>query len=112
MITYEWDCSNVEYYFNYDNESDVVYNVNWRLTATSSDVDPDGNNYSAFMTDEKLLDISDLSNFVPFNQLTNQIVTGWVENAYGPEVVQEYKDMLAQQINEQQNPQSAWGKVN
>ena len=47
MITYEWDCSNVEYYFNYDNESDVVYNVNWRLTATSSDVDPDGNNYSA-----------------------------------------------------------------
>ena len=74
-------------------------------------MDPDGNNYSAFMTDEKLLDISDLSNFIPFNQLTNEIVTGWVEDAYGSTVVQEYKDMLDQQINEQQNPQSAWGKV-
>ena len=39
-ISYAWDVSTVDTYPTKDSNSDVVYNVHWRLTATDSHLIP------------------------------------------------------------------------
>ena len=43
---------------------------------------------------------------VPFENLTNEIVTSWVKNAIGPEKVAEIENAVALKISEQKNPTS------
>ena len=52
--TYSWNCKTVDCYPTFDDETDVVYNVHWRLTATSSKKDGEGNPYTASSMEHKL----------------------------------------------------------
>ena len=45
--TYSWNCRTVDCYTELDSNSDVVYNIHWRYTATSDKVDSEGNPYVA-----------------------------------------------------------------
>jgi hypothetical protein len=103
--TYTWDCKTVDVYPTYESESDVVYNVHWRITGTSDQQDAEGNNYTASSYGTESLSLSDIgSNFIPFADLTNAITTGWVETAIGEEGVNNIKDGINVNIEEQINP--------
>jgi len=104
--TYTWDCKTVDVYPNHDSHSDVVYNVHWRLNAESDQQDAEGNNYSASVYGTHSVNADDIENFIPFADLTNDVVTGWVTDGMGEDQVTSLKDNLDNNIDGQINPTS------
>jgi hypothetical protein len=96
--TYTWDCKTVDTYPTHDSHSDVVYNVHWRLNAESDQQDAEGNNYAASSYGTHSVNADDISSFVPFADLTNDIVTGWVTAGMGEDEVASLKSGLDAQI--------------
>ena len=106
-INYEWNVSTVDTYPTHNSQSDVVYNVHWRITATDdANNDADGNPQTASVYGTQPLDVSDLSSFTAFADLTASDVQGWVEAALGAEAVTNYKADLDAQIAEKITPTS------
>ena len=105
-ISYEWNVNTVDVYPSEEGHSNVIYNVHWRLNATDTEVDAEGNPYVASVYGTQSLDTSDLSNFTDFDSVTSSQVQGWVEAAMGEEAVQNLKDGLDAQIDGQKNPTS------
>ncbi len=106
--TYEWNCKTVDVYPEYEEYTDTVYNVHWRLNATSSEnheVDGQEVPYTASVYGTQSLSLEDVgSDFIPFADLTNEIVTGWVEGIMGEEEVANLKSSLDTNIDQQINP--------
>jgi len=96
--TYTWDCKTVDVYPTHDSHSDVVYVVHWRLNAESDQQDAEGNNYSASVYSTYSVNADDISNFIPFADLTNDMVTGWVTAGMGDDEVASLKSSLDDQI--------------
>ena len=104
--TYEWNCKTVDVYPTYEGNSDVVYTVHWRLNAESDQQDADGNNYSASVYGTHSVNADDISDFVPFADLTNDIVTGWVTTGMGEDEVANLKSGLDAKITDEITPTS------
>ena len=105
-ISYNWDVNTVDVYPTLDSNADVIYNVHWRLNAVDTQVDAQGNPYTAYVYGTQVLDTSDLSGFIDFDNVTSAEVQGWVESAMGEEQVQSLKDSLDANIARQINPTS------
>ena len=105
-ISYEWNVNTVDVYPTDGDYTDVIYNVHWRLNATDTEVDAEGNPYTASVYGTQVLDTSDLSGFIDFDSVTAAQVQGWVESAMGAEKVQSLKDSLDANIAGQINPTS------
>ena len=104
--TYTWDCKTVDVYPEHDNESDVVYNVHWRLNAVSDQKDAEGNDYTASSYGTHSVNADDITSFVPFADLTNDLVSGWVIDGIGEDEVASMKEGLDNNIADQINPTS------
>jgi len=104
--TYTWDCKTVDVYPNHDSHSDVVYNVHWRLNAVSDQQDAEDNNYLASVYGTHSVNADDIENFVPFADLTNDLVSGWVIDGMGEDEVASLKEGLDSNIDGQINPTS------
>ena len=104
--TYSWNCKTVDCYPTFNDETDVVYNVHWRITATSSKKDGEGNPYTASSYGTQSISTDDIKDFIPFADLTNTTVTGWVETTMGDDEVAELKSNLDSNIESQINPTS------
>jgi len=105
-ISYEWNVNTVDVYPTDGDYTDVIYNVHWRLNATDTQVDAEGNPYTASAYGTQVLDTSDLSDFIDFDSVTAAQVQGWTESAMGEEEVQSLKDSLDANIAGQINPTS------
>ena len=105
-ISYEWNVNTVDVYPTDEGHSNVIYNVHWRLNATDTQVDAEGNPYTASAYGTQVLDTSDLSDFIDFDSVTSAEVQGWTESAMGTEEVQSLKDGLDANIAGQINPTS------
>jgi hypothetical protein len=99
MTTFEWNCKTVDVYPTSGDNTDVVYNVHWRVTGTSDQVDADGNAYTATSIGTQTLSTEEIVDFVAFEDLTNEIVAGWVQGAMGEEAVANLEDSLNNQID-------------
>ena len=102
--TYTWDCSVVDTYPSHtdDNsvtQSDVVYNVHWRITG-----DDETNNVTNIGT--QTLEVSDISSFTSFDSITHSDVVGWVQAALGAERISELESNLDARLTELANPTS------
>ena len=97
-ISYNWDVSTVDVYPTDEGQTNVIYNVHWRLNAVDTQVDAEGNPYTASVYGTQVLDTSDLSDFIDFDNVTSAEVQGWTESAMGEEQVQSLKDNLDAQI--------------
>ena len=82
-----WNCKTVDVYPTDQNYTDVVYNVHWIVTGTSSEVDAEGNAYIATSIGTQVLDTSNITNFIPIEDLTNAEVVAWTQAAIGAEQV-------------------------
>ena len=105
-ISYNWDVNTVDVYPTDEGQTNVIYNVHWRLNAVDTQVDAEGNPYTASVYGTQSLDTSDLSGFIDFDSVTAAEVQGWVESAMGAEQVQSLKDSLDSNIAGQINPTS------
>jgi hypothetical protein len=99
MITYNWDCKTVDTYPTHAGESDVVYNVHWRVTGTSDQVDSDGTLTQVTIIGTQSLNTDDLSNFTAFDTVVHSDVVGWVKEAMGEEAVANIESSIEGQIN-------------
>jgi hypothetical protein len=98
-INYTWNVSTVDTYPTLDGNADVVYNVHWRLNAEDDE-------YTASAYGTQSINTSDLSNFKPFDEVTSDMVKGWVIDAMGDEEVANLEASLDSQIESQKNPTS------
>jgi len=109
-ITYEWDCKTLETYpTKADNntpqstQNDVIHTVHWRLTGRK--------NYYSRTLEETLIgvynmEITDLSHFTAFSEIKHEDVIKWVEDGLGETAVDELKERIKENINNQIKPES------
>ena len=83
-----------------------MYNVHWRVTAVSDQVDPEGNAYQASAIGTQVLNTEDITDFIPFDQLTNDQVVQWVKGTMGEENVNNLENSLQSQIDNLITPTS------
>ena len=109
-ISYTWDVKTVDTYpshtdDNSNTESDVIYNVHWRLTGEDdANNDADGNPQQGSVYGSISLDVSDLSTFTAFDSVATSNVQGWVESALGSDKVTSLKANIDAQIAEKVTP--------
>ena len=99
MITYNWNCKTVDVHPQEEGKTDVVYNVHWIVTGVDGD-------YSATSIGTQIVSLSEGGAFIPFEDLTNEIIVGWTKDAMGSDQVQAIEDSIASQIAEKENPTS------
>jgi|TARA_R110000782_G_scaffold195445_2_gene284940 hypothetical protein len=98
MITYNWNCRTVDAYVEQNNETDVVYNIHWIVSGISDTLNPQGDAYSATNIGTQVINTSDITDFVPFDQITNEEVVAWTQLAMGEEQVASIEAGIASQI--------------
>ena len=106
MITYNWDCKTVDSYPQDGEYTDLVYNVHWIVTGVSDQLDPSDNAYNAAIIGTQALDVSDVTDFIPFEDLTNEQVVAWTKGAMGEEQVISIEESIESQINSLITPTS------
>ena len=99
MIAYDWNCKTVDVHPQEEGETDVVYNVHWIVTGVDGD-------YSASCIGAQVVPLSEGGTFIPFEDLTNEIVVEWTKEAMGEEQVTQVEASIASQIEDQINPTS------
>lgn len=104
--TYTWDCRTVDTYPTHSDaneveQTDVLYNVHWRLTATTEDA-----THSTTSIGTQTLSVEDLSTFTAFDTIEHSDVIGWVEAAIGADQVVTMKANLDTQLVELAAPTS------
>jgi len=104
MVTYNWNCKTVDAYIEKDNEADVVYNVHWRVTGVSDTMDPENNPYQATSIGTQTLNSDPESEFIPFDQVTNEEVVAWTQEAMGEEQVANIEAGIDSQIESMIHP--------
>tara|TARA_R110002072_G_scaffold225084_1_gene382247 strand:+ start:2118 stop:2468 length:351 start_codon:yes stop_codon:yes gene_type:complete len=103
MITYDWNCKTVDAYVEQGGNDDVVYNVHWIVTGVKEE---GGKQYSSTNIGTQTLDISAITNFIPFDELTNDEVVAWTQATMGAEQVAAIETNIANAINLEINPVS------
>jgi hypothetical protein len=92
-----WSVQQMDCYPILDGNEDVVSTVRWMLSATQ------GNHFSSI---DGIINfpVTNLSSFVPFADLTEETVIGWVKSQIGAEQVAGYEAAVAAQIEALVNP--------
>jgi hypothetical protein len=96
-ITTTWIVEQMNCYPTYESQTDVVFNVHWRVNAT------DGT-YNATSYGTVGVTYVAGSPYTPFAQLTQAQVVGWVQESLGAEQVTKIEASLATNIANQINP--------
>ena len=99
MITYDWNCKTVDVHPQEEGETDVVYNVHWIVTGVD-----DG--FFATNIGTQVVPLDPESTFIPFEDLTNEIVVGWTKEVMGEDQVDQIEASIASQIEALINPTS------
>jgi hypothetical protein len=100
MITYDWNCKTVDVVLQEEGLTDVVYNVHWIVTGTSD-------TYSSTSIGTQTVTLDESTPFIPFADLTNDIVVGWTKAAMGEEQVASIESGIADAIEKEINPVTA-----
>jgi hypothetical protein len=98
-MTYDWNCKTVDVHPQAEGETNVVYNVHWIVTGTEGD-------YTVSNIGTQVVPLDNAADFIPFEDLTNEIVVEWAKEAMGEDQVQAIEDSLQAQITELENPTS------
>ena len=96
-ITNTWAVQQLNAYPELDGQADVVFSVHWQLNGT------DGT-YNGSVYGSVGVTLDEGASFVPYADLTQAQVIGWVQSALGEEQVTAYEANVAQQIENQINP--------
>lgn len=98
-MTYEWKIPNLEYYPVKDDLQKVVHIIHWILIGL------DGQ-YTATIYGSQFINTDSINpeNYVPFEQLTEQVAIDWLEGAMGEDRILELRSAVETKINNQKNP--------
>lgn len=96
MITYDWNCKTVDTYLERDNNIDVVYNVHYRVTGTKIN---EGEEYSYTNIGTQELQVQNIEDFTPFNEITHEDLIAWTKSALGEDAVSQIQDSLLASVD-------------
>ena len=96
--TFEWHVANMEHY----TADGAVFTVHYTVGAN------DGT-YSSSAYGSIGLEKPEPGNMIPYADLTEEIVVGWVKDHFGAEKVGEIEAALKQQLDQQHAPTTAPG---
>ena len=103
---YTWTVDSMLNYPSYAGQTDVVTTVNWICVGT------DGT-YSGRLAGATGITYNPADPFIPYSNLTNDIVIGWVKETLGIDGVASIQADIDGQISTQTNPQQnnplPWG---
>ena len=105
-VEYNWNCTTVDVHPTEDDETNVVYNVHWAVTGTSDELDPQDEPYQSNSVGTQIVTYDPESEFIPFDELTNEIVVAWTKDAMGEEQVFSLEKSIEEAIDLQINPTS------
>lgn len=95
--SYSWVISQLECYPLQDDNEDVVFQIHWRRQAT------DGTHHADVYGSQSVTLDPDAP-FTPYANLTEAQVIGWLEAAFGAELLEAQEKALDKQIEDQINP--------
>jgi hypothetical protein len=96
MITYTWTVKNL-FTQPVGDEQNYVVTVDYVVTAVEDQYTAELGNIARFST-------SSVTPFIPYEELTNDIVIGWAKNELGENGIISIEASLAGQIEGQKNP--------
>jgi len=104
--TYNWNFNPLESYPTASGETDVVFMVHWQLYATKGPYTGSftGSYTASSIGTQTVGPLQSGSAFIPFNELTKDIVYGWVTSSMASGSVDRLYASLEQQIENQINP--------
>ena len=97
-LTYWWEYPAFDCYPDKDGYMDVVFTVHWRYNAK------DDAGHTAVVYSTQAVQYQEGDPFIPFADLTPEVVTGWMVATMGDERIAELQASLAAQIEQQINP--------
>lgn len=78
--TYTWRFPAIDVYTQQGSYSDVVYNIHWRLSATTESGSYSAENYGV----QSVAPYNpDSGSFIPYENLTKELVTSWILDSMG-----------------------------
>lgn len=100
---YDWQFNPLESYPTASGQTDVVFQVHWQCYASTGSIDS-GSYYMEASVGVVPVNYDTGSAFIPFNELTKDIVYSWVEHALGSDQIEQIKANLATRIDDKINP--------
>lgn len=97
-ITYTWTATSLIGYPVLDGETDVVTRACYTVLAD------DGEGHTADYSNFAYTPLDPSVPFIPYADLTNDIIIGWVQYNIGPDLIASIEGSLAIQIERQVNP--------
>lgn len=97
-ITYTWTINSLVGYPSIKGQTDVVTRANYTVTGD------DGEDHTANYTNWQPTPLDPSAPFIPYNDLTPEIITGWVQSGLGPDRVAAIEESIAIDIQRQVTP--------
>lgn len=97
-ITFTWEFPRFSAHPDLNGMTNVIYNVEYILSAT------DGEGHGSQYFSSVGIGEPDQESFKRFNLITQEVVEGWVKSAIGEEQLEDLKQNLANQIEQQKQP--------
>jgi hypothetical protein len=97
-ITYTWTATSLIGYPTFDGETDVVTRAFYTVLGD------DGEGHTADYSNFAYTPLDPSVPFIPYADLTNDIVIGWVQSNLGADAVASIQESIAIQIERQVNP--------
>ena len=102
MTTIAWQIEQLSCYPEVDSYIDVVFSAAWRV---NGELTQDGTTYYATVYGtQNVAPYDGTSTFIPYADLTEPQVIGWVQNAMGQSQVASINANIEKQIEDQINP--------
>ena len=98
-IVFDFSVENFLAYPTFENYQNVVFKMCWKLTATYTD--SESRVYSCEYINMSDIKTDNITEFVPFENLTKDIVKKWIDEL--PDI-NDMKNNMVRRINEQVNP--------
>ena len=98
MTTITWSIEQLSCYPQEFNETDVVFSAAWRVNGT------DGTYNATVYGSQSVAPYTEGAPFIPYADLTQAEVIGWVQDMMGSEQVAAINANIEQQIENQVNP--------
>ena len=99
--TINWRVGTMECYPTYEQNTDVVFTVHWDCLGSEI---VSGSTYNGRVYGATGVTYHSGSTFTPYNQLSQDVVLGWVWDSIGQDQKSNYENSVQTQINNQINP--------
>lgn len=100
---YDWQFNPLESYPTSEGYTDVVFKVHWQCYVSTGSAE-NNNYYSDFSVGVVPVSYDTGSVFIPFNELTKEVVYSWVENTMGIDEINSIQQEIVNRIESKIHP--------